>query len=438
MNLAYDYSDGVVSEYIGLYLDDNPGCKWGDLLEQLTNQYSDYTSATDAARTLIKIKQREGETFSELASRVLGLAKVAYKDAVQREGEAVQAQLAEYYTDAIENTFVREDTARAAPASLAEAFTTTGKSLRLYNRLTASQGRGWPGETRTRWAETPPVAWDQGGSGHSGYRWRDHPHERGWRRPLPDPKQPGCWECGQLGHMPRECPRMGCTLGGRRLVGRVAQSYGLFGQDTEIICEVEIVKKNVKALLDTGASISMIRQKDLLELGFRCKDLKPADLRVVQADGRGMKISGMICLLVMVGEVVTMQTLYVATTLCRSMILGRDWLEGNKAHMSFNPVMLKLGGKEILLENCMNKESIVVIIEDLVIRPRTAISCQGKLSPTEEQRRGTFQITHIDDPTREEGEVTLCESVVEVGGEGQIAIMLANTAGRGESGKSVA
>ena len=61
MNLAYDYSDRVVSEYIGLYLDDNPESNWGDLLEQLTNQYSDYTSATDAARALIKIKQREGK-----------------------------------------------------------------------------------------------------------------------------------------------------------------------------------------------------------------------------------------------------------------------------------------------------------------------------------------------------------------------------------------
>ena len=164
---------------------------------------------------------------------------------------------------------------------------------------------------------------------------------------------------------------------------RVAQSYRLFGQDTEIICEVERVIKKVKALLDTGAFISMIRQKDLLELGFRCKDLKPAD-------GREMKISGITCLPVMVGEVVTMQTLYVATTLCRSMILGRDWQEGNKAHVSFNPVTLKFGGKEIPLENCINKESIVVTIEDLVIRPRTAISCQGRLSPTE-QRRGTFK-----------------------------------------------
>ena len=171
----------------------------------------------------------------------------------------------------------------------------------------------------------------------------------------------------------------------------------------------------------------MIRQKDLLELGFLCEDLKPADLRVVKADVREMKISRMICLTLMVGEVATMQTLYVATTLCRSMILCRDWLEGNKAHTSFNPVMLKLGGKEIPLENCMNKESIVVAIEDVVIRPRTAVSCQGRLSSTEEQRRGTFQITPIDDHTREEGELTLCESVVEVGEEGQILIMLANT-----------
>ena len=95
--------------------------------------------------------------------------------------------------------------------------------------------------------------------------------------------------------------------------------------------------------------------------------------------------------------------------------------------MSFNPVVLKLGGKEIPLENCMNKESIVVTTEDLIIHPRTAVSCQGRLSPTEEQRRGTFQITPIDDPIREEEEVMLCKSVVEVGGEGQIPIMLANT-----------
>jgi len=207
---------------------------------------------------------------------------------------------------------------------------------------------------------------------------------------------------------------------------RVAQSYAIFDQSTEMACEVKIVGKGVQALLDTGASISIIRQKELLELGVTSKDLKLADLRVVQADGREMELSGMICLPVIVEEVETMETLYVAPTLCRPMILGRNWLEGNRAKLSFNPALLEVGGREIPLGNCRYEESVVVAPEDIVIRPRTAISCHGKLSPAE-QRRGTFQITPIDDPSYEKGEITLCESVVKVGEAGRVPIMLANT-----------
>ena len=62
-NLAYDYLDEVTSGYIGLYLDDRPGCTW-DELEQLPNQYIDFTSAADAARDW-------------------KLSRTAYKDATQ-------------------------------------------------------------------------------------------------------------------------------------------------------------------------------------------------------------------------------------------------------------------------------------------------------------------------------------------------------------------
>ena len=105
VDFAYDYSDEVVSEYIGLYLDTNRK----ELLEQLTNQYSDYTGSTDAAIALVRIWKKEEETLLELACRVLRLAKIAYKGAFQREGKAMQVQLTKYYTDAI-------------PASLAKAF----------------------------------------------------------------------------------------------------------------------------------------------------------------------------------------------------------------------------------------------------------------------------------------------------------------------------
>ena len=53
----------------------------------------------------------------------------------------VQSQLAEYHADGIENSFVKEDTARLAPASRAEVFATAGKNLRLYDMPVASQER---------------------------------------------------------------------------------------------------------------------------------------------------------------------------------------------------------------------------------------------------------------------------------------------------------
>ena len=40
----------------------------------------------------------------------------------------------------------------------------------------------------------------------------------------------------------------------------------------------------------------MVRQKEFIEIGFTSKELETSDLRIVQADGQDIKISGMICL----------------------------------------------------------------------------------------------------------------------------------------------
>ena len=104
----------------------------------------------------------------------------------------------------------------------------------------------------------------------------------------------------------------------------VAQSYTLVGQGTEVICEVPVVGRKMQAFLDTGASISMVRLKEFTELGFTRYELESSDLRIVQADERDIKISGMIYLPVIVTKMVTIQGLYVTPALCRSMILGRN------------------------------------------------------------------------------------------------------------------
>ena len=109
------------------------------------------------------------------------------------------------------------------------------------------------------------------------------------------------------------------------------------------------------------------------------------------------------------------------------MVLGRDWLEKNKAQISFNPTILKLGGKEIPLGAQMNEEATVLTTEDIVLPPHTAIACKGCLSPAGNLQHGIYRITPTENDFFEEGEITLHESVIEGGGTGDISIMIGNS-----------
>ena len=135
INLAYDYSDGIVSEWIGSYLDDHPDTSSKTLFDEITAQYGEFINPADAARALIKVTQEKNESLAELASRMSSLARMAYRDSELREGSAIQVQLAEFFIDGINNSFIREDVARANPKTLSEALSSARESERLYERL---------------------------------------------------------------------------------------------------------------------------------------------------------------------------------------------------------------------------------------------------------------------------------------------------------------
>ena len=117
INLSNDFSDGVVSEWIGNYLDDHPDIPSKDLFEKLTAQYGEFVNSTDASRALMKIEFKKEEYLAELASRMSNLARLAYRDSELREGSTVQVQLAEFFIDGVTNSFIKEDGARANPTT---------------------------------------------------------------------------------------------------------------------------------------------------------------------------------------------------------------------------------------------------------------------------------------------------------------------------------
>ena len=58
VNQSYAFSDGIVSEWIGNYLDDHADIPSKDLFEELTAQCGEFVNSTGAIQTLMKIKQK--------------------------------------------------------------------------------------------------------------------------------------------------------------------------------------------------------------------------------------------------------------------------------------------------------------------------------------------------------------------------------------------
>ena len=87
--LAYDFTDGIASEWIGEYLNDHLDIYSAELFQQLNAKFRETANSTEAAQAVIRMKQKQGETLAELANRMMKLARIAYQDAGHREGHAV-------------------------------------------------------------------------------------------------------------------------------------------------------------------------------------------------------------------------------------------------------------------------------------------------------------------------------------------------------------
>ena len=173
--------------------------------------------------------------------------------------------------------------------------------------------------------------------------------------------------------------------------------------------------------------IPIIRLRDFRKFSHKSRKLEASDIRIIQADRLEIRIIDMIWLPIIRVGVSTLQKIYVAPNICREMIIGRDWLEKIKAQISFNPTIIKLGGKELPLGVQMNEEATVLTTEDIVLPPHTAKSCKRCLSPAGNLKQGIYRVTPTENNFFEEGEITLHKSVIEGGGTGDISIMIGNS-----------
>lgn len=180
-----------------------------------------------------------------------------------------------------------------------------------------------------------------------------------------------CWKCNQVGHFSTYCPRIRCwfcsfwnrdsnpekvirghaemkvdgqwphattitrdyycwrlcsdSQTNTTLGKRASMVFSLLTQEGKLTCKVVIKGKVMRTLIDTGASVSLIRDHQYKILGLR-RWLRKADIKVSQADGKTITIMGMVRLPVGIGGMNSVHKLYVTQDHWGEMILSKDWL----------------------------------------------------------------------------------------------------------------
>lgn len=141
---------------------------------------------------------------------------------------------------------------------------------------------------------------------------------------------------------------------------RKAKVFSSLTQEKELSCGAEIGSRAVKALIDTGASVSLLKEEAYRRVKRKSR-LREADIEITQADGAPLVIKGMARLPVRIGKLRSTQIFYVTPNLCTEAILGEDWLRSQKARIEFNPTVLIVNGERTPL-GCPPEEDMTIVV----------------------------------------------------------------------------
>ena len=143
-------------------------------------------------------------------------------------------------------------------------------------------------------------------------------------------------------------------------------------------CVIQLGKQRYRALVDTGAEVSLMHRRvfDKLKDGYVLGKQK-VNLQAVNGDR--LQVDGCATIKLKLGGRNFHQKFYVVDGLNRNVILGRDWIVDNKVVLYFNELRsMKIGQVYVPLEEDIHISALVRAANTVVIKPHTAIVCRAK------------------------------------------------------------
>ena len=141
---------------------------------------------------------------------------------------------------------------------------------------------------------------------------------------------------------------------------------------------IKIEKQKYRALIDSGASCSLIHKRIFESLKNPPK-LSKSKVSLQAVNGDSLSALGSAELTFEIGGTKISHLFHIVSNMNRNVILGRDWLQQNGVRIYFDLGSIRVGKVYVPLENDIHIASIIRLAKKSLLKPQSVNVCIAKI-----------------------------------------------------------